>query len=499
MIADIRHLTSDFEKRRILIVGEAILDSYWEGCGHRLCQEGPVPIVEDCRRHDFAGGAANVAVNVAGLGGAAVLLSATGADEEGSRLRELLESAAVVARVSAVEANRRTLLKQRVVCDGQIVVRFDRGSKSALGPLAERQLLAVLEEEHAGCDAVVISDYAYGIVTDGVIERLAELQRKSPRLLVVDSKSPERLRNTAPTVVKPNYAQAAALLGLPALAGPARIRQIEPYAKCLLEVTGARSAAVSLDADGALLLAPGARPCHVATRPVPVSRTSGAGDTFCAALALSLAGGAPLFEAGKLAVLAASVVVRGERKRSCPVMELVEACGAAPRGNSFEELVRAIEPLRAQDRRIVLTNGCFDILHRGHIEYLHQAKKLGDVLVVGVNSDESIRRLKGPERPINTLEDRLHVLSGLASVDIAVPFGEDTPHRLIEAVRPDVFVKGGDYTRERLPEAELVERLGGRVVILNYVADRSTTTLIDRISHVAARRREHQPVAQRGV
>jgi D-beta-D-heptose 7-phosphate kinase/D-beta-D-heptose 1-phosphate adenosyltransferase len=246
-------------------------------------------------------------------------------------------------------------------------------------------------------------------------------------------------------------------------------------------------AAVTLDGDGAVLFEHHRSPYRLFPKALRRACVAGAGDTFTSALALALVAGATGVEAAELAVAAAAVVVGKERTASCSAQELREFVSAGGKFlGDLQRLSQRVAFYREQGRRVVFTNGCFDILHRGHITYLHRAKALGDVLIVGVNTDEGIRRLKGPQRPINSLEDRLQVLGALSCIDHLIAFDEDTPCNLIKALRPDVFVKGGDYTRERLPEAPLVEELGGIVQILPFVQDQSTTGIIARIQQVAA-------------
>jgi D-beta-D-heptose 7-phosphate kinase/D-beta-D-heptose 1-phosphate adenosyltransferase len=244
---------------------------------------------------------------------------------------------------------------------------------------------------------------------------------------------------------------------------------------------------VTLDAEGALVLERG-RPAYRAyARRSPDSRAMGAGDTFAAALALALAAGAHTPAAAELASAAAGIVVGKQGTALCSADDLRDAvAGGGKYLRDRGRLHAVLTAHREEGKRIVFTNGCFDILHRGHITYLSRAKTLGDVLVVGLNSDESVARLKGPGRPVNTLEDRAHVLAALSAVDHIVAFEEDTPIALVEDVRPDVFVKGGDYTREMLPEAPVVEALGGTIHLLPYVDDRSTSGIIERIREVEA-------------
>jgi D-beta-D-heptose 7-phosphate kinase / D-beta-D-heptose 1-phosphate adenosyltransferase len=267
----------------------------------------------------------------------------------------------------------------------------------------------------------------------------------------------------------------------------------------VLQLTGSRIVAVTLDREGALIFERGREPCRTFARTAPQKHTAGAGDTFLSTFALALAAGGETPIAAELASAAASVVVRKQHTATCSADELKHHLADEPWQRwDRASLLPFLAEHRRHNRQIVLTNGCFDILHRGHITYLEQARRLGDVLVVGVNTDESIRRLKGSGRPINSLADRMWVLSALSCVDHVVFFDEDTPHRLIEAVRPDVFVKGGDYTRATLPEAELVERLGGTVKILPFVSDRSTTGIITRICRAYGEPGAHTELESQG-
>jgi D-beta-D-heptose 7-phosphate kinase/D-beta-D-heptose 1-phosphate adenosyltransferase len=465
------------------VLGEAMLDSYLDGASHRLCPEAPVPVVAVSGRRDAPGGAANTAVNVQALGARVSFLSVVGDDAEAGCLRRCLESRGVATEHLLACTGRRTLSKQRVCAAGQLLVRFDQGDTGPMDADCEHQLLGRLAELFSGCDAVIVSDYGYGVLTPAVIAALARSQARAPRVLLADSRQLPAYRRVGVTAVKPNYAEAAQLLGLPDEGLPGtRAERLVPYEKRLLQGTGARIAAVTLDCDGAILFERGRSPHRVYARPGPRICTSGAGDTYLGALGLALAAGADTPAAGEIAAAAAAVVVAKEGTASCSLTEL-RACLAADRVvlSDRARLAAALAEHRRHGERVVFTNGCFDILHRGHVTYLRRARELGDVLVVGVNSDAGIRRLKGPTRPINALEDRLAVLAALRFVDYLVSFDEDTPHELIRLVRPDVFVKGGDYTRDRLPEASLVEELGGVVRILPFVEDRSTTGLIERI------------------
>jgi D-beta-D-heptose 7-phosphate kinase / D-beta-D-heptose 1-phosphate adenosyltransferase len=481
--ASLPRIVDAFAGASVLVIGEAMLDSYLEGSTTRLCPEAPVPVVALSARHDRPGGAANAAANAATLGARVSLLSVVGDDPEGAILRDSLQGRGVGTAHLMTQPGRRTLAKHRVVAGSHLLVRFDQGCTGPIAADVEARLIWALESLWAGSDAVVVSDYGYGVLTPGVIAKVAAMQAVAPRVLVVDSKRLADYREARPAAVKPNYGEALALLGAPDPGtSSARVEWMAAQGPRILEMTGARIAAVTLDAEGALVFERDRPPYRTYARPERHAKAAGAGDTFVAALALALAAGAEAPAAADLASAASAAVVGKEGTASCDADELRER--VSPAGKPIagpDELARRLESYRRQGRRVVFTNGCFDILHRGHVSYLSRAKALGDVLIVGVNSDASIRRLKGPERPINGLDDRVEVLSALSCVDHVIPFDEDTPHDLIRAVRPDVFVKGGDYTRAMLPEAELVERLGGVVEILPFVSDRSTTDIIARI------------------
>jgi D-beta-D-heptose 7-phosphate kinase/D-beta-D-heptose 1-phosphate adenosyltransferase len=489
MNPNLPQLIDAFAGLNVVVVGEAMLDSYLEGSTGRFCPEAPVPIVALSARRDLPGGAANAAANARALGARVRLLSVVGADTEGQVLRQVLAERGVETDDVLTHVGRRTLTKQRVLASGQILLRLDQGSTEPLDADTEQALIDRLTALYPQADAVLVSDYRYGLLTPRLIRVLADLQTRWSKVLVADSRRLQVFRDVGVTAVKPNYEEAVRLLGGQALDGfPVRAEGVAAHAERLLDLTGAQIAAVTLDSEGALVIERG-RPLHRTYAQPARSCVAGAGDTFVAGLTLALAAGASTAAAAELASGAAAVVVGKERTAVCSAQELREHVSAG--GKFFGDLTRLrnrLEFYREQGRKIVFTNGCFDILHRGHITYLNRAKALGDVLVVGVNSDDSIHRLKGPSRPINSLEDRIQVLAALSCVDHLVAFDEDTPCNLIRAVRPHVFVKGGDYTRERLPEAPLVEELGGVVQILPYLQDRSTTGIIERITEVYSHR-----------
>lgn len=500
------NLVATFSQLKAIVVGEAMLDSYLHGAPTRLCAEAPVPIVTLAGRQDLPGGAANTAVNLAALGAQVCFLSVIGADPEGRLLQQALAERQVAPHSLVIRDDRATLAKHRLLADAQMLVRFDQGTTAVLPPELETQLCDRLSREFQDCDAVIISDYGYGICTPRLIQTLAQLQTQCPRTLVIDAKNLRPYRPVAATAVKPNYSEALDLLGLTPPTSPTpRSQWLATQGEALLDLTGARLVALTLDTEGALLFQRHHPPYATAARPTSHTQAIGAGDTYISTLALALAAGADPIPAAELAAIAAAIVVAKAGTATCSAAELRQGLRPAPPPPTLTGPTRLLHPSPAgmhptqcqpsweemlrdyqqQNYRIVFTNGCFDILHSGHIAHLQEARSLGDVLIVGINSDESIQKLKGPERPINPLADRVQVLAALKCVDLVIPFSDDRPLALIQRVRPQIYVKGGDYSREMLPEAPMVEALGGQVQILPYREQRSTTGLIQRIRQLA--------------
>jgi D-beta-D-heptose 7-phosphate kinase / D-beta-D-heptose 1-phosphate adenosyltransferase len=472
-----------FSNTRVLVIGEAMLDIYLKGTTDHLCREAPVPVVEVAEREDVPGGAANAACNLSSLGARVKFLSVIGDDIEGAILKKNLEVRNIDTGAIIADKKRKTLNKQRIVADAQLVVRFDQGTTSAISREDEERLIKTLRREYASYDTILLSDYAYGILTPGVIQSIQDLQKKSPRMIIVDSKRLSVYSELCPALVKPNYQEALALLGLQKVRSKhGRINQMIQSGEKILELTNAQIAAITLDEDGAVIFERDNPVYRTYAKPAPDSKAAGAGDTYISALALALTCGAPTPAAAEIASAAAGIVVQKSGTSLCDLEELKASYYGDEKfaSNAFV-LAARLASHRRHGSKVVFTNGCFDILHSGHVAYLNQAKAFGDVLIVGINSDESVKRLKGENRPINPLPDRAQVLAALSSVDLIVPFDEDTPKELIRAVRPDVFVKGGDYSLETLPEADLIRQLGGEVKILPYMDDHSTSGMIDRI------------------
>lgn len=490
------HLIDAFSDFKIIVLGEAILDSYLEGASERLCQEAPVPMIAMGHRQNIPGGAANMAVNVSSLGAHPLFLSVIGDDPEGLLLRQSLKERGLTTEHLFIQPHRQTLAKQRIMAGAHMVARLDQGHTTPLDKETEQKLIDRLSLLYPRCHALIISDHHDGLLTPRVIHAIGRLQRETPRLLVIDSKHLDTYKSLGATVFKPDYNELVQLLEITALKdSAARMSQMAACEAQIFELTGAKIVVIPLDAEGALILERGRPMYRTYARSASSTNPVGAGDTFISAFTLALAAHAPATTAGELASAAAGIV-RG--KNGCTACSVEALRGAVTKPEKYipnlSDLVDQVAYYRRQGYRIVLTNGCFDILHRGHITYLNRAKALGNILIVGLNADESIQRLKGPTRPINTLEDRAQVLAALNCIDHIVPFYEDTPCRLVQAIQPDVFVKGGDYTRATLPEAPLVEELGGVVKILPYLENFSTSHIIERIQETYPQPGVRKPV-----
>jgi D-beta-D-heptose 7-phosphate kinase / D-beta-D-heptose 1-phosphate adenosyltransferase len=467
---------------RIAVVGEALLDGWLTGPAHRLGRDGPVPVVKVAASTSVPGGAANVAANLAALGADVELVTVLGEDADGLALRAAMAEHGVRTGRVVVEAGRATPAKRRIVASGQLVARYDSGPDAPLRPATEDALAAAVARACADADAVLVADYGLGTLTAAVRARIAELRGRIP-LLVVDAHDLRPWAGLRPDAVAPNLAEAAALLG-ERVPGTQRVAWGVRQADALAAAAGGADVLLTVDTDGALYLPAGGTPVQRSSAHAePESMACGAGDTFVAAWTASVSCGAVPAQALALAQAAADVVVSRPGTQVCGTNALTARLAATDRGRvlAHRDLAAALAAHRAEGRSVVFTNGCFDVLHRGHVAYLQQARALGDVLVVALNADESVARLKGPTRPVNPLEDRAGVVGALDAVDLVTAFHQDTPVELLELVRPAVYAKGGDYTPQMLPETPVVERLGGQVRVLDYLSDHSTSAIVAKI------------------
>lgn len=462
----------DFSRARVLVAGDLMLDRYWYGATARISPEAPVPVVRVEREEHRPGGAANVALNIASLGGQARLLGLVGDDEAGLQLARLLDQAGVLCHLER-QPGRPTITKLRVISRHQQLLRldFEEGFGDTTGASLRERLGAQLPL----ADVVVLSDYAKGTLGD--IPALIQVARAAGKRVLVDPKQRDFAQYRGASLVTPNLAELEAVVG-PCPDEDSLVRQ----SLGLIQRHELGALLVTRGEKGMTLVCPGEPPRHMPTQAREVFDVTGAGDTVIAVLAAGLAAGLSLATATQVANHAAGVVVGKLGTAPVTIPELQAALhehGVARRGVVGEEDLMALrQAARARGESLVFTNGCFDILHAGHVAYLEEASRLGDRLVVAVNTDDTVRRLKGADRPVNPLERRMAVLAALACVDWVVPFAEDTPERLICRLRPDLLVKGGDNDPERIPGARCVRESGGQVRVLSYLEQCSTTELI---------------------
>lgn len=464
-----------FEGSRVLIVGDVMLDRYWHGSAARISPEAPVPVVKVEEVEERPGGAANVAVNVATLGGQARVLGIAGLDEAATVLETKLRRLGVICDLVRLPG-QATITKLRVLSRNQQLLRLDFEDSFPGFELAELQ--DRFAHHLAEADVVVLSDYRKGALRD--IEHYILAGRATGRPVLVDPKGCDFSPYRGATLLTPNLAE------FEAVAGPCRDEaELVGKGQALRRNLELDALLITRGEQGMTLLRGDAEPLHLAARAREVYDVTGAGDTVIATLAAGLAAGLALPVATSLANLAAGIAVGKLGTASVTTSELRRTLyehDEPPRGVLEEtQLLRAVADAKAHGETIVMTNGCFDILHAGHVAYLEQAKRLGSRLIVAVNDDASVRRLKGEDRPVNPLWQRMRVLAGLSVVDWVVSFNEDTPERLICAVEPDYLVKGGDNDPAKIPGNRCVWEAGGQVVVMDYIEGCSTTSTLSRI------------------
>ena len=464
-----------FEQARVLVVGDVMLDRYWHGATSRISPEAPVPVVHVGQSEERAGGAANVALNIAALGVQTRLLGVTGDDEAAASLEALLNGAGIDSQFQKI-VDTPTVTKLRVISRHQQLIRLD--FEDGFDAIDTDALQAQYQQDLDHCDVVVLSDYGKGTLV--AIEQLIATARAAGKPVLIDPKVQDFSRYKGATLITPNMAEFELVAG-----HCADEQALIDKSNALLAQHDLEALLVTRGEHGMTLLRRDEPEFHLPTQAREVFDVTGAGDTVISVLAAALAAGEELRSATALANLAAGIVVGklGTASVSVPELRRTVLMG---QDAGFGEMNRAqlqvaVADARSHGERIVMTNGCFDILHAGHVLYLNQARQLGDRLIVAVNDDDSVRRLKGAGRPVNPLDRRMTVLSALESVDWVVPFSEDTPEQLICAIKPELLVKGGDYRPEDIAGYECVKQAGGEVVVLDYEDGCSTSRLIDAI------------------
>lgn len=484
-LASLQSLLGAVPGKRVACVGDLMVDRFVYGSVSRVSPEAPIPVLARQRELKMLGGAGNVARNIAALGGSVALVGVVGGDAEGHEASRLVgEEEPTIEGYLVTDPGRPTTLKTRFVSGGQQLLRVDLEESRPVTGEVEQRLVRTVRDAARGAGVVLISDYGKGVVTDAVIAAAREAAEETGARVIVDSKARSFARYGEIDLVKPNAAELSYATDLPTETDS----EVEAAISRALELWAAKGVLVTRAGKGVSLGLRGGPVRHFRTTPREVFDASGAGDTALAALGLSLAAGAGIEDAIAFAQLASGVAVGKAGTATVTPDELVEALLSAHASVAEgkiatpQRMMDEVARWRAQGLRVGFTNGCFDILHRGHVAYLAQARSWCDRLIVGVNSDASVRALKGEGRPVNDLESRALVLAGLRSVDLVAPFDELTPIRLIEAARPDVLIKGADYTEDQVVGGDVVKSWGGEVRLAEIVDGYSTTAAIARMA-----------------
>jgi len=464
-----------FDSSHVLIIGDVMLDRYWHGSSNRVSPEAPVPIVNVSLEEERPGGAGNVALNIAALGGRVSLVGVVGDDPAAALLKSRLDAAGIFSDLQ-VSDSKPTITKLRVMSRHQQLLRMDFEESFGIedSDSFDDKISPVLP--HA--DILVLSDYAKGTLQD--CQALIKRAKAAGIPVLVDPKGGDFSRYQGASLLTPNIAEFEAVVGRCEGEQDVVRKGLQLISKLNIDAL-----LVTRGEMGMTLLRAHQAAIHLPARAREVYDVTGAGDTVIAVLAAVLAAGQSLPEAVALANLAAGIVVGKLGAATVNAPELRRAIhmehGSERGVVSEEQLIHAIEGARANGERIVFTNGCFDIIHAGHVGYLDEARKQGDRLIVALNSDASVRRLKGQGRPINPVDRRMAVLAGLESVDWVVSFDDDTPERLLRRIKPDVLVKGGDYRPDQIVGGPIVKANGGNVKVLRFFENCSTTSIVNRI------------------
>ncbi len=458
----------------ILVIGDVMLDRYWHADANRISPEAPVPVASITDTHDRAGGAANVAQNISALGAEVTLLGAIGEDQEGEILQRILHKQDIQTRLIS-SADIRTTSKIRVVSRNQQLIRLDFDDQAyACSAEINDELLDCIDD----CSVVLLSDYGKGVLLDA--QGIINVANDRGIRVVVDPKGTDFSKYKNASVVTPNYSEFCAVVG-----ECLSEQEIYEKARNLCVENNFEALLITRSEKGMTLIMQDGDVTNFAAQMREVYDVTGAGDTVISAFSMSLAAEGDFKQAAMVANIAAGIVVGKFGAATVSAEELSHGmlgyeCANSKLVNS-DFLSKRIEDAHAKKHKVVFTNGCFDVLHKGHAHLLREASRLGDIVVVALNSDASVRRLKGDERPINHLQDRAEMLSYFSSVDWIVSFDEDTPEELIEKLNPDVLVKGGDYEPDEIVGAEYVRQNGGEVKVIPFVDGYSTSGIISAI------------------
>lgn len=468
----------------IVVIGDVMVDTYYMGEAKRISPEAPVPVLKKQKERNVLGGAANVAANLVAAHQNAYMMSVIGRDSATDKMLALLNNAKINASLILMDQTRKTTEKIRIMGqNNQQIMRVDIEDTENITSLQTQQLLATLEENIDQFEVILLSDYLKGVLSYEFTQGVIELGKKYNKKVIIDVKDPHIEKYKGAYLLKPNLVEVRSLTKMPAKTD----MEIVEASIELCELCQCKFVLTTCGERGMILVNQYGEYEKIECCSKEVYDVTGAGDTVIAYLATCIASGIEVSQAVQIANIAAGVKVSKVGTSAVRLDEVRKYCRKISREHTESKIVSGddVEILRKEyeNKKMVFTNGCFDILHAGHIRYLQKASELGDLLIVGINTDESVSRLKGPERPINTLEDRMEVLAALEFVDYVVAFDEDTPLRLITEVQPDILVKGADYTLDNVVGKDIVEARGGKVELIQYVKGKSTTNIISKIKN----------------
>ncbi|VAX23917.1 ADP-heptose synthase / D-glycero-beta-D-manno-heptose 7-phosphate kinase [hydrothermal vent metagenome] len=465
----------------ILVVGDLILDRYVRGKIERISPESPAQVLEVTDESETLGGAGAVAANVSSLGGVALIVGVVGKDKAAVLLRRQLKKWGVKAQGLVADSSRPTTIKTRFISLRQQMLRVDRESREEVSEIICEKMISKIEGMIGSVDGVIVSDYSKGALPPKFLKKLFTVCRKNRKRVIVDPKGGDYSRYRGAWAITPNTKEAEMASGVEIKS----TNDCKRAALRLFDIAKVKSIVITRGEEGMTVFHSRTKSARIPAQALEVFDVSGAGDTVIAAISLLSFAGAPLGDAARLANVAAGVEVGHVGAWAVTASELISKLSEKAHGE--EKIMNAIEAaafaakLAAENKKVVFTNGCFDLLHAGHVMLLERARRFGDALIVGINSDSSIARLKGENRPLLGEEDRLHILSALNCVDGVALFAEDTPLKLIKAIKPGILVKGGDYTPESVVGKEVVEKHGGRVEIIPLLGGKSTSGIIEKI------------------
>lgn len=470
---------SAFSRCRVLVVGDLMIDEYLWGEVGRISPEAPVPVVTVRNESYTLGGAGNVVNNLVALGADVSTVGVIGTGRTGGQLLTTLREKGLDTAGIFQEPQRPTTRKARIIAGSQQVLRIDWETRQEISPATLSAMMDCLEARIPEADVVLISDYGKGLLSRPVLKNLLAIAHRHDKTTIADPKGFDFSKYAGATLLTPNRKEAAQASGIEIIDGAT----LADAAGSLLEKIGIENLLITCGQDGMVLFRPDREPHRIRSRARQVFDVSGAGDTVLAVLGLAVATGASLEQAAAVANTAAGVVVSKVGTATVSEAELVRAMGRnadgpAGKQKTVSELSQIAGSLREKGKRIVLTNGCFDLLHAGHVDLLAASRNLGDILVVAVDDDDSVRRVKGPGRPVIAARERVRILDAMDAVDYVVVFASEELEALIEAIRPDILTKGGNYAPEEVKGGEKVESLGGKVVLVPVSGNASSTRII---------------------